>query len=483
MNRKMICYMLGQLIKLEGALMVLPLICSILYREHDSMTAFAVTIIFALAVGFTLTALNRKCDRTIYAREGFVITALAWIVFSVIGSAPFVISGAIPNPVNAFFETVSGFTTTGASILTEVESLDRGILFWRSFTHWIGGMGILVLMMAILSDNTGRAIHIMRAEMPGPIVDKISPRIKNTAKILYLIYLGITVIEVIFLLCGGMSLYESLVHTFGTVGTGGFGVKNDSIAGYTPYLQWVITIFMLLSGVNFNLYYLLLCRRYRQAALSEELWFYLGIIFISIGVITLNIAHLYPTASETLRQAFFQVSSILTTTGYATTDYNLWPNLSKTVLFLLMFIGGCAGSTAGGLKVSRLILLVKMGRRELHQLLHPRAVRILKFEGKPLDNAKTRSVGTYFGLYCLCFMAFFLILSCDPGEGLNMETNMTAVAACFNNIGPGFAGVGPTSNFSGYTDFSTLLLSFAMLMGRLEIYPILLICFPKKIVK
>jgi trk system potassium uptake protein TrkH len=475
--------MLGQLIKLEGALMVLPMICSIVYRERESMTAFAVTIIFALAVGFLLTAMNRKCDRTIYAREGFVITALAWIVFSVIGAAPFVISGAIPNVINAFFETVSGFTTTGASILTDVESLDRGILFWRSFTHWIGGMGILVLIMAILSDNTGRAIHIMRAEMPGPIVDKITPRIKDTAKTLYLIYFGLTVVLVILLCCGGMSLYESLLHTFGTVGTGGFGIKNDSMAGYSPYLQWVVTIFMLISGVNFNLYYLILRRRYRQAVLSEELWVYVGIVFISVGLITLNIAPLYDTAAETLRQAFFQVSSIVTTTGYATTNYELWPNLSKTVLLLLMFMGGCAGSTAGGLKVSRLVLLVKMGRRELHQLLHPRAVRVLKFEGKPLDNATARSVGAYFGLYCLCFMAFLLILSCDPGEGLDLETNFTAVTACFNNIGPGFAGVGPTSNFSGYTDFSTLLLSFAMLMGRLEIYPILLICFPGKIAK
>lgn len=481
MNRKMICYMLGQLIKLEGALMVLPLICSVIYREQESMNAFAVTIIFALAAGFAITALNRKCDRTIYAREGFVITALAWIVFSVIGAAPFVISGSIPNPIDAFFETVSGFTTTGASVLPDVESLDKGILFWRSFTHWIGGMGILVLMMAILSDNTGRSIHIMRAEMPGPIVDKISPRIRDTAKILYLIYIGFTVVQVTLLLCGGMSLYESLLHTFGTVGTGGFGIKNDSIAGYSSYLQWVITIFMIFSGVNFNLYYLILCRRYRQAVLSEELWVYLGIVFISVGIITLNIAPLYETAAETFRQAFFQVASVVTTTGYSSTDYNLWPNLSKTVLFLLMFMGGCAGSTAGGLKVSRLVLLVKMGRRELHQLLHPRAVRVLKFEGKPLDNAKSRSVGTYFGLYCLCFMAFFLILSFDPGAHLDFETNFTAVSACFNNIGPGFAGVGPASNFSGYTDFSTLMLSFAMLMGRLEIYPILLICFPGKI--
>ena len=475
--------MMGQLITLEGVLMVLPMLCSMVYREQSSMTAFAITIIFALAVGFLLTALTRKCDRTIYAREGFVITALTWVVYSIIGAAPFVISGAIPSPIDAFFETVSGFTTTGASILTEVESLDKGILFWRSFTHWIGGMGILVLMMAILSDNTGRSIHIMRAEMPGPIVDKITPRIKNTAKTLYLIYFAITVIEVIFLLCGGMSLYDSLVHTFGTVGTGGFGVKNDSIAGYSPYLQWVITIFMLLSGVNFNLYYLLLCRKYRRAFLSEELWVYVGIVFISVGLITLNIAPLYDTASETLRQAAFQVSSIVTTTGYATADFDLWPNLAKTILFLLMFMGGCAGSTAGGLKVSRLVLLVKMGRRELHQLLHPRAVRVLKFEGKPLDNSTTRSVGTYFGLYCLCFVAFFLILSCDPGAHLDFETNFTAVSACFNNIGPGFAAVGPTSNFSGYTDFSTILLSFAMLMGRLEIYPILLICFPGKIAK
>lgn len=475
--------MVGRLIALEGILMVLPLICSIVYREQKTMNAFAATIIFALGAGLLLTALTRKCDRTIYAREGFAITALAWILYSIIGAAPFVLSGAIPNVIDAFFETVSGFTTTGASILTDVEALDKGLLFWRSFTHWIGGMGILVLMMAILSDNTGRAIHIMRAEMPGPIVDKITPRIKNTAKTLYLIYIVITFIEVIFLLCGGMSLFDALVHTFGTVGTGGFGIKNDSLAGYSPYLQWVITIFMLISGVNFNLYYLILRKRFRQAVFSEELWVYLGIVCIAVGLITLNIAPLYETAAETLRHAALQVSSIVTTSGFASTDFDLWPNLSKTILLLLMFMGGCAGSTAGGLKVSRLVLLVKMGRRELHRLLHPRAVRVLKFEGKPLDDNTSRSIGTYIGLYCLCFMAFFLILSCDPGEALDMETNFTAVTACFNNIGPGFAGVGPASNFSGYTNFSTLLLSFAMLMGRLEIYPILLTFFPGKITR
>ena len=473
--------MLGRLITLEGILMLLPLICSILYREQKTMNAFAVTILFSLAAGLLLTALTRKCDRTIYAREGFVITAFAWILFSLIGAAPFVISGAISNPVDAFFETVSGFTTTGASILTDVEALDYGLLFWRSFTHWIGGMGILVLMMAILSDNTGRSIHIMRAEMPGPIVDKITPRIKDTAKTLYLIYIVITFIEVIFLLVGGMSLFDALTHTFGTVGTGGFGIKNDSLAGYSPYLQWVITVFMLLSGVNFNLYYLLLRKRWRQAVSSEELWIYLGIVLISVGLISLNTAPYFSTAEETLRHASAQAASIVTTSGFSTTNYDLWPNLSKTILLLLMFMGGCAGSTAGGLKVSRLVMLVKMGRRELHQLLHPRAVRVLRFEGKPLDNNTARSIGTYFGLYCLCFMAFFLIVSCDPGEALNMETNFTAVSACFNNIGPGFAGVGPASNFSGYSDFTTLVLSVAMLMGRLEIYPILLIFFPRKI--
>lgn len=483
MNRKMICYMLGQIIKLEGALMLLPLICSVIYREQTAMNAFAVTIIFALAVGFGMTALTRKCDRTVYAKEGFVITALAWISLSAIGAAPFVISGAIPSPIDAFFEVVSGFTTTGASILTDVEALPKGLLFWRSFTHWMGGMGVIVLIMAILPDNTGRSIHIMRAEMPGPIVDKITPRIRDTAKILYLIYFGMTVVQVILLLCGGMSFYDSLLHTFGTVGTGGFGIKNDSLAGYSPYLQWVITIFMLLSGVNFNLYYLILIKRYRQALRSEEMWAYLSIVAASVAVITVNITPMFETLGDSLRHAAFQVASIVTTTGYATTDFDLWPNLSKTILFLLMFMGGCAGSTAGGLKVSRIVMMVKMGRRELQKLLHPRAVNVVNFEGKRLDDATTRSVGIYFGLYALCFMAFLLILSCDPGEALDMETNFTAVSACFNNIGPGFAGVGPTSNFSGYTDFSTFVLSVAMLMGRLEIYPILLTFFPRKITK
>ena len=483
MNRKMICYMLGQIIKLEGTLMLLPMICSIVYREYDSMNAFAMTIIFALAVGFSVTALTRKCDRTVYAKEGFVITALAWILLSAIGAAPFVITGAIPNPVDAYFEVVSGFTTTGASILTEVESLDKGLLFWRSFTHWIGGMGVIVLVMAILPDNTGRAIHIMRAEMPGPIVDKITPKIHNTAKVLYLIYFGLTAVLLVLLLFGGMSFYDSLLHTFGTVGTGGFGIKNDSMASYSPYLQWVITIFMLISGVNFNLYYLILIRRWRQAVRSEEMWAYLGIVAASAAVITANIAPMFETLGESIRHAAFQVASVVTTTGFATTDFDLWPNLSTAILFLLMFMGGCAGSTAGGLKVSRLVMLVKMGRRELKQLLHPRAVNVIRFEGKPLDNATTRGVGTYFGLYCLCFMAFFFLLSFDPAASLDMETNFTAVSACFNNIGPGFAAVGPTSNFSVYSDFSTFLLSVAMLMGRLEIYPILLTFFPRKITK
>jgi len=465
---------MGQLITLEGVLMVLPMICSIIYREQSAMTAFAITIIFALAVGFLLMSLTRKCDRTIYAREGFVITALTWVVYSIIGAAPFVISGAIPSPIDAFFETVSGFTTTGASILTEVEPLDKGILFWRSFTHWIGGMGILVLMMAILSDNTGRSIHIMRAEMPGPIVDKITPRIKNTAKTLYLIYLGVTVIEVIFLLCGGMSLYESLVHTFGTVGTGGFGVKNDSIAGYSPYLQWVITIFMILFGVNFNAYYFLLFGQLKKALGMEEVRWYLIIILVSTGIIFATLLGTY-APFEALTHAAFQVGTIITTTGFATADFDQWSSLAKTVLVLLMFVGACAGSTGGGIKVSRIIVFFKSAFREIGSYIHPRSVNRIKVEGRPVEHEAVRSINVYLTTYMVIFALSILLVSI---EGQDVITTFTAVAATINNIGPGLAVVGPTGNFSSFTLFSKWVLIFDMLAGRLELFPMLILFHP-----
>lgn len=476
MNIRRILYTLGQIIKLEGALFVLPLVTALGYGETRTAAAFIITMAGALLLGFLLTIFTKKSDTTIFAREGFVITAAAWILMSAIGAAPFVLSGEIPSYVDAFFETVSGFTTTGASILTDVEAMSHGCLFWRSFTHWIGGMGVLVLMMAIFPDASGRSIHIMRAEMPGPIVERIVPKVRDTAKILYLMYISLTVAEVIFLLAGGMNLFESLIHAFGTAGTGGFGVRGDSLGSYSAYLQWVVTIFMLLFGVNFNLYYLLLLKRFRQVFRSEELWVYISIVAGSILLITKNISGMYANFAESLRHAAFQVASIMTTTGFSSVDFNLWPGFSKTLLVLLMFIGGCAGSTAGGLKVSRVVILVKSIYSELKRMIHPRAVATVRFEGKKLDDGTRRGVSTYLALYAMCMAVIFLLLSLEP---FDFETNLTAVVACFNNIGPGLGGVGPFSSYAGYSGGGKVLLSFAMLFGRLELYPMIILFAPR----
>lgn len=475
MNIKRICYTLGKIIALEGILFALPIVTALWYGESKTALAFIITMASALILGSGMTFLTRKSDHTIYAREGFVITAAAWLSLSAIGAVPFVLSGDITSYVDAFFETVSGFTTTGASILTDVEAMSHGCLFWRSFTHWIGGMGVLVLMMAIMPDNSGRSIHIMRAEMPGPIVDKIVPKARDTAKILYLMYIAMTLVEIVLLIAGGMSVFDSLLHSFGTAGTGGFGTKSNSVGGYSAYSQWVITIFMLLFGVNFNLYYLMLLKKFRQAFGSEELWAYIGIVAVSIAFITGNIAAMYDTFGESLRHSAFQVASIITTTGYSSVDFNLWPEFSKAILLLLMFIGGCAGSTAGGLKVSRAVILVKSIRAELKRLIHPRAVATVRLDGKKLEESTLRGVSLYFALYALCLAVVFLCISFEP---FDLETNMTAAVSCFNNVGPGLAGVGPMSSYAGYNAFSTLVLSFAMLLGRLELYPMLLMLTP-----
>lgn len=469
MNRKMVFYMIGQMIKLEAALLVLPLLVSLIYREHETALSFLITIGIALVLGFALTLIFRTKNRVIYAKEGFVIVALTWLALSAVGCLPFIISGEIPSFFDAFFETVSGFTTTGASVVIDVENMSHGILFWRSFTHWIGGMGVLVFIMAIIPTVTDRSIHILRAEMPGPIVGKLVPKTKDTAKILYLIYIIMTAVEIVLLLIGGMPLFESTVHAFGTAGTGGFGIKADSIAGYSPYLQWVITIFMLLFGVNFNLYYLALIRHFHSIFKSRELWCYIGIFAAACFAITIDIYPMYQNFSESLRLAAFQTSSILTTTGFATADFNLWPGFSKAILFLLMFIGGCAGSTAGGLKVSRVILLFKIVRKELLHMLHPRSVAVIKFEGKKVDNPTLNSVSTYFVLYIFGILGIFLILCLEP---FDLETNLSATVSCFNNVGPGLSLVGPASNYSAYSPLSKLMLSFAMLLGRLEIFPL-----------
>ena len=474
MNRKMIVYTVGRMVLLEAGILVLPLLVSALYRE-TCIWAFLLTILLAAVVGLPITLFCKPKNSLIYAKEGFVIVAMTWLAFSAIGALPFVFSGEIPAFADAFFETVSGLTTTGASILRDVERMSHGLLFWRSFTHWIGGMGVLVFIMAIAPDVSGRPMHILRAEMPGPVVGKLVPRIKDTAKILYLIYIAMTVLETVLLLCGGMSLFESVLHAFGTAGTGGFGIKADGLAGYNAYLQWVIAIFMLLFGVNFNLYYLLLIKRFRAALHSSELATYLIIVLVASGVITFNIYPLYHNVGEAVRQSVFQVASITTTTGYSTADFNLWPGLSKAILFMLMFVGGCAGSTAGGLKISRVMILIKNIKRQLRHMLHPRSVGTLRMEGKPLDEDTVSGVSAYFALCMVCMAAVFLLISFEP---FDLETNLTAAVACFNNIGPGLGAVGPAGNFAAYSAFSKFVLSAAMLLGRLEIYPLLLVCSP-----
>ena len=476
MNKRMVFFMLGNMIKLEALLLLLPAVCSLIYRENKSLLAFIITILIAFGVGLCLTLFNKTQNKNIYAREGFVIVALAWIALSGIGALPFVISGEIKSYTDAFFETASGFTTTGASILRDVEALSHGMLFWRSFTHWIGGMGVLVLMMALVPSDTGRTMHIIRAEMPGPIVGKLVPRVRSTAKILYLIYIVLTLTQWILLILGGMPVFDSLIHSFGTAGTGGFGIKGDSVTGYSAYSQWVIAIFMLLFGINFNLYYLILMRKIRSVFKSEELWVYLGIVFVSVSAITIDIYSKYNTFGEALRNSTFQVASIISTTGFATADFNLWPTLSKTILFLLMFSGACAGSTAGGLKISRVILLFKQVRSNLRHMLHPRSVESVRLEGKTVDKETLTSVTTYFALYFLCFTAILIVISiADP---FNLETNISATAACFNNIGPGLAGVGPMSSYADYSVISKWVLSAGMLLGRLEILPLILLFAP-----
>lgn len=466
--------MIGQIIKLEAVLLVLPLAVSIIYRERCALS-FLITALASLFVGFAVTLISKPGNRLIYAKEGFVIVALAWLALSAIGAVPFVLSGEVRSYADAFFETVSGFTTTGASVLTDIEGMSHGLLFWRSFTHWVGGMGVLVFIMAIIPSVCDRSIHILRAEMPGPVMGKLVPKLKQTAKILYLIYIVMTVLEMILLLCGGMSLFDSALHSFATAGTGGFGIKGDSIASYSPYLQWVIAAFMFLFGINFNIYYLLLVRRFRSVLKSTETWCYIAICLISVAIITGNIYSIYGNLPDSVRASAFQVASLVTTTGFSTADFNLWPGLSKGILLILMFIGGCAGSTAGGLKVSRVVMMIKMIRREFMKMIHPRSVSAVRIEGKKVDDTTLNGVNVYFVLYMVIYFAAFLLLCLEP---FDFETNFTAVAACYNNIGPGFGAVGPMGSFSGYSAFSKIVLSATMLLGRLEIYPLLFALIP-----
>jgi len=454
--------------------MLLPLGVSLLYRD-GCWASFAIAIALLLLIGLPLA--RRKPQNTdIYAKEGYVIVAGAWIVMSLFGAMPFLLSGEIPDFIDALFETVSGFTTTGSSILRDVEAMSRSMLFWRSFTHWIGGMGVLVFIMAILPLAGGRSVYLMRAESPGPSVGKLAPKIRSTAKILYGIYILLTVLEVILLCLGGMPLFDSLVNSFASVGTGGFGIKATSIAWYNnAYFDIVITVFMILCGINFNLFYLILMGHVLQALKSEELRWYLGIILVSTIVISLNILPLYDNIAQALRYAVFQVASIITTTGFATADFNLWPSLSRMILVVLMFLGASAGSTGGGLKIARFVILLKSIRRDVHKALHPRAYSLIRFEEKTVDEDTVRGVGSYFALYMLLLVCSVLLVSLNE---LDFTTTVTAVIACFNNIGPGLELVGPMGSFADFTWFSKLILTIDMLFGRLELIPLIMLVSP-----
>lgn len=470
MNYLIVKSIIGRVLYFEAAFMLLPCITSLIYQEYSGWS-FVFTALLCVLIGTILTR-KKPTNSIFYVKEGFVTVALSWIILSFMGGLPFLFSGVISNPVDALFETVSGFTTTGASILKDVEVLPRCMLIWRSFTHWIGGMGVLVFLLSFMEMHGGSHMNLMKAESPGPSVSKLRPTVKSTAKILYVIYIVLTIVEILLLLAGGMPLFDSLTTSFGTAGTGGFGIKNDSIGGYSPYIQIVVTIFMILFGINFNAYFLIWCRKFTQAFHMEEVRYYLGIIFASIAFITLNITHLYSSIGEALRHAAFQVGSIITTTGYATTDFNLWPQTSRTILVLLMFIGACAGSTGGGIKVSRFIILIKTIKKELHTLLHPRCVRKLKLDGHTLEHEVVRSTNVFLIAYVLVFAFSILLISFD---GFDMVTNFTSISAALNNIGPGLELVGPTQNFSIFSNGAKLVLIFDMLAGRLELFPMLLL--------
>jgi trk system potassium uptake protein TrkH len=474
MNIRIVLHQIGTILKVEAALMVLPLLISIIYGE-STYYAFLIPIALLLAIGFLLTG-KKDFDRTIYAKEGFAIVGIAWIMMSLFGSLPFLISREIPNFVNAFFETVSGFSTTGASILENVETLSKGILFWRSFTHWIGGMGILVFVLAILPQTNARSMFFIKAESPGPKPEKTVSRVTHTARILYTIYIGLTLLEIIFLVFK-IPLYDSVVHAFATAGTGGFSIWNQSIAHYgSLYVEIVITVFMVLFGVNFTLFYLLLIGNIKKALKSEELHAYLIMIAASILLITINTLQVFANFGEALRYSSFQVASLISTTGFFTVDFNLWPTLSKLILVLLMFVGASAGSTGGGMKVSRVVILFKQLFKEIRFFIHPRASSTITFEGKPVDEATLKGINSYFIASMLILAIATLIISI---EGQDLLSTFTAVVASFNNIGPGLGQVGPTGNYAGFTDFSKLTLVFTMLAGRLEIFPILLLFSPR----
>ena len=474
MNYKMIIYTLGWVLKIESITMLIPFICALCYRENPHSYIWLGCVLLCFAVG-ALLSFKQPQKKTMYAREGFVTVALSWILMSLFGAIPFVISGSIPNFFDAFFETVSGFSTTGASILTNVEALPKSFLMWRSLSHWIGGMGVLVFLMAIVPLSGGGNVHLLKAETTGPSVSKLVPKVKSTALILYAIYIALTVIQIILLLCGGLDLFSSLTLSFGTAGTGGFSILNSGIASYTPYVQYVITIFMILFGIDFSLYYALLFREFKTVLKSSEVKVYLGVIAMAILLIFINCRWMFDTVEEAFRNIAFTVGSIITTTGYATTDFNLWPEFSKAIIIIIMLTGACAGSTGGGIKISRIIILLKSIGKEVRTSVHPRTTLKLKMNGRIIPHETVRGVNVYMAAYAMIFFASFLIISLD---NFDFTTNFTATLATLNNIGPGFNIVGPMGNFSEFSGLSKIVMSICMLIGRLEIFPMLLLLSP-----
>lgn len=473
MNKQMIRYILGQVLRIEGILMLLPCVVAVIYREKEGYVILGVAALcFFLGTAATI---RKPESQVFYLKEGCVATALSWIVMSVFGCLPFYLTGAIPSFVDAMFETISGFTTTGSSILTDVEALAMSLNFWRCFTHWIGGMGVLVFLLAVIPLSGGSHINLMRAESPGPSVGKLVPKIRHTARILYIIYVGMTLVQIVLLLIGHMPLYDALTITFGTAGTGGFAIKSDSIASYSLYLQWVITIFMILFGVNFNAYYLILFRKFKKAAAIEEVRYYFLVILAATAFIAWSLCRSAMGFADALRHAAFQVGSIITTTGFATTDFNLWSGSCKTVLVLLMFIGACAGSTGGGIKVSRFVLLIKTVKKELNSYIHPKSIKKIKVDGKPVEHEVVRSTNVYFITFMILFVLSVFLVSL---EGKDLVTTFTAVATTINNVGPGLEQVGPMANFAHLTNLSKIVLSFDMLAGRLELFPLLILFHP-----
>ncbi|MBQ8526342.1 MAG: TrkH family potassium uptake protein [Clostridia bacterium] len=474
MNYKIIRHILGWVLRIEGITMLLPLLCAFIYKEYNCISTFIICIIICIGAGVALS-IKRPKKHSMYAREGFVTVGLSWILLSLFGALPFTVSGSIPHYVDAIFETVSGFSTTGASILTDVEALPKSMIFWRSLTHWIGGMGVLVFLVALLPLSGSNNMYLIRAESPGPTVGKLVPKIKTTAKILYLIYIALTLIQIVLLLAGGMSWFDALTHAFGTAGTGGFGIKNSSVADYSPYLQNVITIFMIIFGVDFSMYHLLLMKKPKLILKSDEFKGYIGIITASIILISINCNGMYDSVATTVRHAAFQVGSVITTTGFSTTDFDKWPEFSKTILVILMFIGACAGSTGGGIKVSRVIVLLKSIVKEIRICAHPKNTLKITMNGRVVEHETMRAINVFIMAYVSIFTLSLFLISID---NFDFTTNFTAVAAAINNIGPGLGKVGPTGNFSEYSFLSKIILTFDMLVGRLEIFPLLIIFSP-----